>query len=59
MRCESAEDAAAAEVVEGGDLGIVGDETQVSGDSTYGPSPNVNTICIFPKNPGKGKTRHL
>jgi translocon-associated protein subunit alpha len=52
-RCESAEDAAAAEVVEGGDLGIVGDETQVSGDSTYGPAPNVNTICIFPKNPGK------
>jgi hypothetical protein len=59
VRSESAEDAAAAEVVDGGDLGIVGDETQDSGDSTYGPAPNVNTICIFPKNPGKCKSRHL
>ncbi|KAJ3690735.1 hypothetical protein LUZ61_019899 [Rhynchospora tenuis] len=53
VRCESAEDAAAAEVVEGGDLGIVGDETQDPADSTIGPAPNVNTICMFPKNPGK------
>ncbi|KAJ3692783.1 hypothetical protein LUZ60_011878 [Juncus effusus] len=50
VRAESAEDAAAAEVVE--DIGIVGDET-VSGDANYGPAPGVNTVCIFPKNAAK------
>ncbi|KAG1354083.1 translocon-associated protein subunit alpha [Cocos nucifera] len=38
------------EVVEGGDLGIVGDELQDFGDASFSPAPGVDTICVFPKN---------
>nr|CAB3469012.1 unnamed protein product [Digitaria exilis] len=52
-RAESEEDAATAEVVEGADLGIVGDDTQVSSDGPLSPAPGVETVCVFPKNAGK------
>ncbi|XP_020092688.1 translocon-associated protein subunit alpha [Ananas comosus] len=52
-RCETDEEAAANEVIEGADLGIVGDDTQVFGDGTFSPAPGVNTVCVFPKNAGK------
>ncbi|CAD6340251.1 unnamed protein product [Miscanthus lutarioriparius] len=52
-RAESEEDAAAAEVVEGADLGIVGDDTQVSSDGPLSPAPGVETVVVFPKNAGK------
>ncbi|CAL9105336.1 translocon-associated protein subunit alpha-like isoform X1 [Musa acuminata AAA Group] len=48
--CQSDEDVAATEVVEGSDLGIVGDDTQVFGDGAFGPAAGVDTICVFPKN---------
>lgn len=54
-RCETDEEAAANEVIEGADLGIVGDDTQVFGDGTFSPAPGVNTVCVFPKNAGKCK----
>lgn len=38
---------------EGGDLGIVGDDVQEFGDGTLSSAPEVDTICIFPKNPSK------
>ncbi|WOK98223.1 translocon-associated protein subunit alpha [Canna indica] len=50
VRCKSDEDAAATEVVEGSNLGIVGDDTQVFSDIALGPAPGVDTICVFPKN---------
>ncbi|XP_072977498.1 translocon-associated protein subunit alpha-like [Typha angustifolia] len=53
VRCQSDEEIAAAEVIEGGDLGIVGDETQVFGDGTFSPAPGINTVCVFPKNAAK------
>ncbi|GJM97439.1 hypothetical protein PR202_ga14367 [Eleusine coracana subsp. coracana] len=52
-RAQSEEDAATAEVVEGADLGIVGDDTQVSSDEPLSPAPGVETVCVFPKNAGK------
>lgn len=54
-RAESEEDAAAAEVVEGADLGIVGDDTQVSSDGPLSPAPGVETVVVFPKNAGKSE----
>lgn len=38
---------------DGGDLGIVGEDVQDFGGGTYGPAPEVETICLFPKNPSK------
>lgn len=55
VRCQSDEDVAATEVVEGSDLGIVGDDTQVFGDGAFGPAPGVDTICVFPKNAARCK----
>ena len=52
---DSEEDAATAEVVEGADLGIVGDDTQVSSDGPLSPAPGVETVCVFPKNAGKSE----
>ncbi|EER88961.1 translocon-associated protein subunit alpha [Sorghum bicolor] len=52
-RADSEEDAAAAEVVEGADLGIVGDDTQVSSDGPLSPASGVETVVVFPKNAGK------
>jgi hypothetical protein len=54
-RAQSEEDAATAEVVEGADLGIVGDDTQVSSDEPLSPAPGVDTVCVFPKNAGKSE----
>jgi hypothetical protein len=54
-RAQSEEDAATAEVVEGADLGIVGDDTQVSSDEPLSPAPGVETLCVFPKNAGKSE----
>jgi len=53
-RCQSDSDEEATEAeVEGGDLGIVGDEIQDFGDGNFSPSPGVETICVFPKNPSR------
>ena len=49
----------AAEVVEGGDLGIVGDELQDFGDASFSPAPGVDTICVFPKNAARCKYNFL
>ncbi|THU73844.1 hypothetical protein C4D60_Mb04t27130 [Musa balbisiana] len=51
-RCQSDEDVAATEVVEGSDLGIVGDDTQVF-DGALDPAPGIDTVCVFPKNAAK------
>ncbi|KAG6478514.1 hypothetical protein ZIOFF_061957 [Zingiber officinale] len=51
VRCQSDEDFAATEVIEGSDIGIVGDDTHVFSD--VGPAPGVDTVCVFPKNAGK------
>ncbi|KAJ4716729.1 Translocon-associated protein subunit alpha [Melia azedarach] len=49
-RCQSESEEEVAETVEGGDLGIVGEDAQDFGDGTYSPAPGVDTVCIFPKN---------
>jgi hypothetical protein len=54
-RAQSEEDAATAEVVEGADLGIVSDDTQVSSDEPLSPASGVETVCVFPKNAGKSE----
>ncbi|XP_074567454.1 translocon-associated protein subunit alpha-like [Curcuma longa] len=53
VQCQSDEDVAATEVIEGSDVGIVGDDTQVFSDVGLGPAPGVDTVCVFPKNAGK------
>ncbi|GAA0162137.1 membrane traffic protein [Lithospermum erythrorhizon] len=55
-RCEPDPDAEVSE--DGGEIGIVGDESQDLGDGAYGsdsfgPAPGIETICVFPKNPSK------
>lgn len=55
VQCQSDEDVAATEVIEGSDVGIVGDDTQVFSDVGLGPAPGVDTVCVFPKNAGKCK----
>jgi len=52
-RAESEEDAAMQEVVDGADLGYVGDDTPVSSEEPLSPAPGVETVCVFPKNAGK------
>lgn len=54
-RAQSEEEAATAEVVDGADLGIVSDDTQVSSDGPLSPAPGVETVCVFPKNAGKSE----
>ncbi|RWR81732.1 translocon-associated protein subunit alpha [Cinnamomum micranthum f. kanehirae] len=49
VRCQS-DDVEVAEVVEGGDLGIVGDGVQDFGDGSFAPAAGVDTVCVFPKN---------
>ncbi|XP_059656625.1 translocon-associated protein subunit alpha-like [Cornus florida] len=41
---------AAAEV---SDLGIIGEDAQDFGDGNYSPAPGIETVCFFPKNPGR------
>lgn len=52
--CQS-NDVEVAEAVEGGDLGIVGDDVQDFGDGSFAPAPGVDTVCVFPKNPKRSK----
>uniref|UniRef100_M8B6L1 Uncharacterized protein n=1 Tax=Aegilops tauschii TaxID=37682 RepID=M8B6L1_AEGTA len=52
-RAQSEEDAAMQEVVDGADLGYVGDDTPVSSEEPLSPAPGVETVCVFPKNAGK------
>lgn len=42
-----------AETVQEG--GIVGDDIQDFGGGNFSPAPGVKTVCVFPKNPVKGK----
>lgn len=42
-------------VEENSDLGIVGEDVQDYGDENFSPAPGVDTVCIFPKNSGKGE----
>ncbi|KAL7002590.1 hypothetical protein U1Q18_003742 [Sarracenia purpurea var. burkii] len=53
-RCQSDSDAEVSDVaIEGGDLGIVGDDVQDFGDGSFSPAPGVETVCVFPKNPSR------
>lgn len=54
VRCQS-DDVEVAEVVEGGDLGIVGDGVQDFGDGSFAPAAGVDTVCVFPKNAARCK----
>ncbi|PPD72963.1 hypothetical protein GOBAR_DD30127 [Gossypium barbadense] len=54
-RCQSEAEADVAEAVEGGDLGIVGEDVQDFGDPNYSSAPEVKTVCVFPKNSAKCK----
>lgn len=55
VRCESEGDVDIPEIVENADLGIVGDDIQDFGEASLSPAPGVDTVCLFPKNPGKCK----
>ncbi|GLT77816.1 hypothetical protein SLA2020_493730 [Shorea laevis] len=50
VRCQSESEA---EVVEGGDIGLVGDEVQDFGDGNFAPASGIDTVCVFPKNSAK------
>ncbi|GFZ00591.1 translocon-associated protein (TRAP), alpha subunit [Actinidia rufa] len=56
-RCQSDSDVEFAEVakesIEGGDLGIIGEDVQDFGDGSFSPAPGVETVCVFPKNPSR------
>ncbi|KAK6159536.1 hypothetical protein DH2020_006850 [Rehmannia glutinosa] len=53
-RCEPDPDAEVVESVEeGGDLGIVGEDVQDFGSGSFSPAPDVETVCVFPKNPSR------
>ncbi|XP_022748096.1 translocon-associated protein subunit alpha-like isoform X2 [Durio zibethinus] len=52
-RCQLESEADVAEAVEGGDLGIVGEDVQDFSDGNFGPAPGVETVCVFPKNSAK------
>ncbi|GFY89870.1 translocon-associated protein (TRAP), alpha subunit [Actinidia rufa] len=56
-RCQSNSDVEFAEVaedaIEGGDLGIIGDDVQDFGDGSFSPAPGMETVCVFPKNPSR------
>ncbi|KAI3446187.1 hypothetical protein Pfo_002852 [Paulownia fortunei] len=53
-RCEPDPDAEVVESAEeGGDLGIVGEDVQDFGSGSFSPAPDVETVCVFPKNPSK------
>ncbi|KAJ4776533.1 Translocon-associated protein subunit alpha [Rhynchospora pubera] len=53
VRCQSDEEAVASEVIEGAELGIIGDDTHVVDDTNLGSAPGISTVCLFPKNPRK------
>ncbi|XAR59062.1 hypothetical protein NMG60_11014694 [Bertholletia excelsa] len=41
------------EAVEGGDIGIVGEDAQDFEDGNFSPALGVETVCVFPKNPSR------
>ncbi|GLT95656.1 hypothetical protein SLE2022_133240 [Rubroshorea leprosula] len=49
-RCQSESEA---EVVEGGDIGLVGEDVVDFGDGSFSPAAGVDTVCVFPKNSAK------
>ncbi|XP_038995575.1 translocon-associated protein subunit alpha-like [Hibiscus syriacus] len=51
-RCQS-ETEADIEDVEGGNLGIVGEDIQAFSDGKFDPAPGVEIICFFPKSGAK------
>ncbi|KAB2045809.1 hypothetical protein ES319_D01G187500v1 [Gossypium barbadense] len=51
--CQSEADVDVAEAVEGGELGIVGEDFQDFGDGNFGPAPGVETVCVFLKTSAK------
>lgn len=54
-RCEPDPDNEVVESAEeAGDLGIVGEDVQDFGSGSFSPAPEVETVCVFPKNPSKG-----
>ncbi|GLT40884.1 hypothetical protein SLA2020_523890 [Shorea laevis] len=46
-RCQSESET---EVVEGGDIGLVGEDALDFGDGSFSPAAGVDTVCVFPKN---------
>ena len=54
-RSQSEPEADVAEAVDGGDLGIVGEDVQDFGDGNFDPAPGIETVCVFPKNSAKCK----
>lgn len=53
-RCEPNIDNDVDTAEEGGDLGIVNEDVQDFGTGSFSPAPEVETVCVFPKNPSKG-----
>ncbi|XP_068640079.1 translocon-associated protein subunit alpha-like [Aristolochia californica] len=53
VRCQSDTDAEIAEAAEDSGLGIVGDDVQDFGDGTLTSAPGIETVYVFPENPGK------
>lgn len=55
-RCQPDAEVDVAEAAEEeGELGIVGEDVQEFGDENFSPASGVDTVCIFPKNSGKGE----
>ncbi|KAL1554361.1 translocon-associated protein subunit alpha-like [Salvia divinorum] len=52
-RCEPNIDNDVESAEEGGDLGIVNEDVQDFGTGSFSPAPEVETVCVFPKNPSK------
>ncbi|KAL8540147.1 hypothetical protein ACS0TY_001654 [Phlomoides rotata] len=52
-RCEPDHDAEVDSSEEGGDVGIVGEDVQDFGGGNFSPAQGVETVCVFPQNPGK------
>ncbi|KAK8625152.1 hypothetical protein V6N13_090028 [Hibiscus sabdariffa] len=52
-RCQSGAEVDVAEAVDGGDLGIVGQDVPDFDGESFGPAPGVETVCVFPKNSAK------
>ncbi|KAE9593414.1 hypothetical protein Lal_00028977 [Lupinus albus] len=52
-RCHSESDEAAQTTEEASDIGVVGDDVQDFSDETFDSAPEIDTICLFPKNSAK------
>jgi len=51
-RCQSESEA---EVVDGGEIGIVGEDAQDFGGGDFAPASGIDTVSVFPKNSAKCK----